>query len=130
MRKTISVGIRAALGLVLLGLPLLQLAWTRSPAPPSTPEAPLFVPTPPFVRPTRRGPVDQALREAAAHEVQAKQVAHDLDHAPIAWEDVTEDRGAAGLQRLAYDYGGHLRAARRAARRAASLARTPAEACR
>jgi hypothetical protein len=131
MRGKIRPLVVAAPGLVLLSLPLLQLAWTRPPAPHSAQAEPLFVATSPFVRANRRGPVDQALREAAAYETQAQQVAHDVDEGPATWE--AEAAGSSreiSRRQLAFDGGGYLRAARRVARRAAALARTPEEAYR
>lgn len=131
MRGKIRGVVVAAPGLVLLSLPLLQLAGSRPPATRLARGERIFVTTSPFVRASRRGPVDQALREAAAYETQAKQTAHDVDEGPDAWE-----AEAAGSSReiwrrqLAFDGGGYLRAARRAARRAEALARTPEEAYR
>jgi hypothetical protein len=71
--------------------------------------------------------VDQALREAAAYETQARQVAHDVDEGSAAWE--VEAAGSSReiwRRQLAFDSGGYLRAARRAA----AIARTPEEAYR
>jgi hypothetical protein len=130
MQERKAAPVVAGIGLGFLALPVLILLWPAGA--PTAREASPFVASGPLARASRRGSTDQALREAAAWEVLARQTAHDSVEAPAAWgaASLASANAAAYRRRLADDAGGYLRRARRAALRAAQLARTPDEARR
>jgi tetratricopeptide (TPR) repeat protein len=109
--------------LVLVGL-FLRLVWLRATAPDTTPAR--LVPAPPPHTPT-----EIALRKAWGYQVRAQNAVNQERYTLEDWDPQASrglDPEVWRLQFLAHDSNGDLRRARDWARRAAALARTPAEA--
>jgi hypothetical protein len=125
MRATLRNAVTGVLGLCLLSVPVLRLAYLRSRAS-SPPGATFLMPLPP-----RSTPADRALREAQEWRLQAMWVADQEREAQEACDPdpiTSVDREAERRRRLiARDRCGYLGRARSAAQQAAALARTPAE---
>lgn len=125
MRDWRRVQVTGALGVCVMGAPLLQLLWNRTPVAPSLPTD--------RAAPTPRSAADRTLREARTWRVRAQFSVNQKRDVLEAWDP----RGTAGLepeewrrQLMASDGSGDLRRARMAALRGAALARTPDEAYR
>jgi hypothetical protein len=117
--------VTGAVGVGLLGVPLLRLLWT-GPAPP------LLQAVDPSPVPVPHTPSQAALHESAFWRVRAIQLADDeCDDARAAlsaWDPAAAfDPKEARRQFLAGDRAGYLGRARQAAQRAAALAQTPRE---
>ena len=125
MRTPTRWQVTGAVGVGLLGVPLLRLLWTGP--------APLFLPVlHPSRAPFPPSRSQTALHEAAFWWVRAVQLADDdCDDARAAlnsWDPAaTFNQKETRRQFLAGDRAGYLRRARGAAQRAAALARTPRE---
>jgi hypothetical protein len=130
MRERTAAAVVTGIGLGFLVLPMLPLLWRAGPT--TARQAPPFVTRGSRARASRQGAADQALREAVVWEIRARQTAHEGDEAPsgTGQEPLMGAGGATYRRRLADDAGGDLRRARRAALRAAQLARSPDEARR
>jgi hypothetical protein len=151
MRERTAAAVVTGIGLGFLVLPMLPLLWRAGPT--TARQAPPFVTRGSRARASRQGPADQALREAVVWEIRARQTAHEGDEAlsDTGQEPLLGAGGATYRRRLADDAGARgpapvaapavnlrgvktllsrLRRARRAALRAAQLARTPDEARR
>jgi hypothetical protein len=122
---------KACICLSLLGLSLLALPAVRRPALPSRSThrgaSSLLLPAPPVT------PFERSLRQAWHLRMRAWDVADRDRYQLEEWgPGLLEGTHPEGLRRqlLARDRGGYLRRARSAGRRAAALARTPAEASR
>lgn len=127
MRSTRQYQVTGALGLCLLSVPLVELAWMR-PAAPSGSEMSTR-----FGRPRRGGPLEAALWEARGWRLRAMQLVNTDREALEAWDPEAEsETNQEPLRRrmMARDRGGYLRRACVAARQAAALAQTREEAVR
>ncbi len=125
MRTPLRWRVTGAVGVGLLGVPLMCLLWTGS----APPLLQAIDPSPALVPYTLS---QAALHEAAFWRVRATQLADDeCDDARAAlnaWDPAAAfDQKATRRQFLAGDRAGYLRQARRAAQQAAAVAHTPRE---
>lgn len=133
MQTTPRIRVTALLGLGLLSIPLVHLAWREAPS------QPLALPVmdhhtgrwgPP---PVPNTPSETALQEARRWRLQAILAVNQERYALEAWDPeagMAPNQEAWRRQLMASDRAGNLRQARRQGWRAAALARTPREAYR